>query len=615
MKTARLSLQEFIKLDLDQANQLLWSANHEITGLLGRHDDLEALRKSLFDYLAKSELWVLQADNKLHDLEKSVVRQCIRVLRNIIAPINESRTDYSALRTLWALARGVTTPAQAGISAGFIAEFFYLFRGVRGELDIYKTPLGEDSDGAEFLEYHGSEAATKRSDELDRIAREMNRYFANYPSGLEPDVIERRNDNKDRILRYFASAQQDWEDYQWHLKHIIRDAKTLADLIELDEVQIKAVEKCRKYRIPFGITPYYLSLMEPKKDMRIDAAVRAQVIPPPDYVKQMAANIKQREAMFDFMGEHDTSPIDLITRRYPKVCIIKPYNTCSQICVYCQRNWEIDDVFIPSAMASKEKLKAALDWLEQHPMLGDILITGGDPFIMLDKVIEPIIDRLASFDHVYRIRIGTRTPVVLPQRITDSLCEILDRALEPGKREVGIVTHFEHPYEVTPQAMEAVRKLRKLGIGVYNQQVFTYYNSRKFETVKLRMDLRKIGVEPYYTFNMKGKSETRAYMTPIARLLQERKEEARLIAGMGRTDEPVFNVPRLGKNHLRAWQDHNVLMILPDGSRVYEFHPWEKNIQKMPTYIHTDVPIYEYLLRLSKDGEDVNNYKNIWYYY
>ena len=154
-----------------------------------------------------------------------------------------------------------------------------------------------------------------------------------------------------------------------------------------------------------------------------------------------------------------------------------------------------------------------------------------------------------------------------------------------------------------------------IGVSVYNQQVFTFENSRRFETVALRRALRLIGVDPYYTFITKGKEETDYYRVPIARILQERKEEARLFPGLDRTDEPVFNVPRLGKNHLRSWQDHRLIMILPDGRRVYEFHPWEKYITPIPPYNYTDVSIYAYLKRLDEIGEDLSEYSSIWYYY
>ena len=234
---------------------------------------------------------------------------------------------------------------------------------------------------------------------------------------------------------------------------------------------------------------------------------------------------------------------------------------------------------------------------------------------MKDKPLRHILETLAAKKHIYRIRIGTRTPVVLPMRWTDALLDILAGVHEPGRCEVAVVTHFEHSYEITPEAMAAVQKIKRAGMSVYNQEVFTIENSRRFETAKLRRDLKLIGVDPYYTFNMKGKEETKRYMVPIARILQERKEEARLLPGLDRTDEPVFNVPKLGKNHLRAWQDHRLVMILPNGSRVYEFHPWEKNITPIPPYNYIDVPIYEYLEELAARGENIRDYRTIWYYY
>jgi lysine 2,3-aminomutase len=102
---------------------------------------------------------------------------------------------------------------------------------------------------------------------------------------------------------------------------------------------------------------------------------------------------------------------------------------------------------------------------------------------------------------------------------------------------------------------------------------------------------------------------------PIARLLQEQQEEARLLPGSVRTDEIVFNVPRLGKNYLRASQNRDVISILPDGRRVYEFHPWEKKLSLMDTYVYTDVSIHSYMERLREAGEDLDEYSTIWYYY
>ncbi len=595
--------------------QRLWEANPHIHELLKAAPDLETAREHLYEYLDRAERSVFALDNDLHILEKATVREAVRAFRSIIGPINEKRTEFSALDALWKLAQDRPDDLSSEIAPGFLMEFIHLFHGVLGETNIYRESGGVKRGVPEFLRLEGREAATKRMESLDELGSNVRKHFMKYPSGLEPEVIRFRRENRKRILRYFDANEEDWDDYIWHLTHVIRTPEPLADLIELTAEQREAVRIAVKEKVPFGITPYYLSLMDSKLSVGYDHSIRAQVIPPKDYVEMMAEHRRDRDTMFDFMGEHDTSPVDLVTRRYPLICILKPFNTCAQICVYCQRNWEIDGVLDPKALASRKTLQDAFNWLGEHPSIGDVLVTGGDPLVMKDSQFRPILEALASLDHIYRIRVGSRTPVVLPQRFTEGLLALLEEFHQPPKREIAFVTHFEHSYEITPEAMDAVQKVKRLGIGVYNQEVYTVENSRRFESVKLRKDLRSIGVDPYYTFNMKGKEETRSYMVPVARLMQERKEEARLLPGLDRTDEPVFNVPRLGKNHLRSMQDHRVVMILPTGSRVYEFHPWEKNIEPVPPYNYVDVPIYDYLEELARRGENINNYRTIWYYY
>ena len=602
-------------VDYNAYIQRLWDSNPDIYKILENSADLESARDALYDYLEKAERKIFAVDNDLHILEKSTVRECIRVFRSIIGPINEFRTEFSALDSLWKLAQNKREELKDKISVGFILEFINLFRGVTGKSNIYLENAQVKKGIPEFLKLKGRDAAIVRMEILDDLGSSVHKYFKKYPSGLEDEVIAWRKENKSRILRYFKADENNWNDYQWHLRNVIRNAKPLVELIELTAEQKDAVDNAFKNKIAFGITPYYLSLMDRKLSIGYDHAVRAQVIPPKEYVDKMIEHKGDRNVTFDFMGEHDTSPIELITRRYPLISIIKPFNTCAQICVYCQRNWEIESVLAPKALAGRKKLDEALTWFDDHMSIGDVLITGGDPLIMKDSQIESILDTLASKKQIYRIRIGSRTPVVLPMRITGNLIKIISKYHRPPELEIALVSHFEHSYEITPEAMNAVQKFKNEGINVYNQQVFTIENSRRFETAKLRRDLKSIGVDPYYTFNMKGKEETKRYMVPIARILQERKEEARLLPGLDRTDEPVFNVPKLGKNQLQAGQDHRFIMILPDGSRVYEFHPWEKNISPVPPYNYVDVPIYDYLEELASRGENIRDYRTIWFYY
>lgn len=257
----------------------------------------------------------------------------------------------------------------------------------------------------------------------------------------------------------------------------------------------------------------------------------------------------------------------------------------------------------------------SINWVADNPYISEVLVTGGDPLTMNDRYLDLILEKLSDIEHVERIRIGTRTLVTLPFRFTDNLVDIFSKYHKLGVREICIITHFQHSTELTPDVLDAVLKIKQKGMNIYNQQVFTYYNSKRFESCLLRKTMKKSGIDPYYTFNTKGKKETQDYRVPISRIEQEREEEARLLPGLERTDEPVFNVPRLGKSHLRSWQNHEVIMILPDGRRVYRFYPWEYKFELVEPYNYADVSIYDYIERLYLDGEDIGDYSSIWYYF
>ena len=408
-------------------------------------------------------------------------------------------------------------------------------------------------------------------------------------------------------------ALDDWQDWRWQVKNIVRDPSQLRKLVKLSREEKAAVNEAVRHKLPFGITPYYLSLMDDERSRR-DISIRAQVLPPADYVAQVTSTRKL--CSLDFMGEEDTSPYDLITRRYPAICILKPFNTCPQICVYCQRNWEIDDAMAKNAFAGMKQIDAAIGWIKAHPTIHEVLITGGDPLAMGDATFSEILARVAVIPTVHRIRIGSRIPVTMPMRITADLVDSIAQYRELGKKEVAVATHVQHPYEITPELATAVSRFRSRGIPVYNQLVYTYFISKRFQAAALRRHLRLVGIDPYYTFNTKGKDETLAYRVPISRLVQEQQEEARLLPGLERTDEAVFNVPRLGKNYLKSREHRDLLSILPNGARVYEFYSWEKNISDISnTYTSIDIPILNYLKRLEKDGEARQDYDTIWYYF
>jgi len=599
------NLIEYKKKDLIQ---ILWETVPDIKQLLNESADLMIARDRFFLYLNDLErsYYNIFSDLPLRDLhiiERNNAKECIRVLKNVIRTENEQLCSFSSLQILYDLAKNSDKIIE-DISEGFLAEFINLFLGITGQSNPGK--------GIEVLNTTGREAALKRSDTLDFYSLQLQRHFERFKKGTDPAIDKKRRVMKDKILKYFRSTESDWQDYKWHLRHIIKDYKTLSELVTLEKDEKEGILAATGSHIPFQITPYYLALFNCSGRTREDTLLRSMVIPSSKYCRNILSNRDEGLDM-DFMGEQSTSPIDGITRRYPQILILKPFDSCPQICVYCQRNWEIKDLV--EAPITSPAVGEAIKWIAEHPTISEVLITGGDPLTLSDSRIGSIISRVAAIPHIERIRIGTRMLVTMPQRFTDKLLDIFAEYHQFGKREIALITHFESPMEITSETLQVIERIRKRGISIYNQQVFTYYNSKRYETCFLRKTLKLSGIEPYYTFNTKGKEETLEFRVPIARIEQERKEEARLLPGLARTDEPVFNVPKLGKSHLRAWQDHEPVMILANGQRVYRFYPWESKIASVDDYLYTDISIYNYLKRLHHDGEDISEYRSIWYYF
>ena len=566
---------------------------------------LDAARKRLF---ARATELQLRACSNEQDgaAELSYVHDCLRVFRGMLEPRSESVSGFSVAQALYDIAQ---ERPRTDLSAGFFADLSHIVGGLLGNVP---PRLADDLDINPALQ--GRQAAICRSDELDRLSARAFQFMEQYPCGLDDEAIARRQHRRDFIMRSLRISADDWDNPWWHIQHVLRDVEQISRCVTLTDEEIHAIELSRRRRLPFGITPFYASLMDDEPHVR-DRAIRAQVFPPISYVNEMSRSDAGWACSHDFMLERDTSPVDLITRRYPGIVIIKPFNTCPQICVYCQRNWEITDAMMQGALAPDEKINNALAWIANHPAIHDVLVTGGEPLALDDDYLIGMLNRLAEISSVKRLRIGTRIPVTVPMRLSSKLLDRVAALRVPGKREVCFVTHIQHAYELNHDMLLAIERIRRRGINVYNQNVYTFYISRRFEATMLRHKLRLLGVDPYYTFNTKGKAETIDYRVPIARLLQEQHEETRLMPGMERTDEAVFNVPRLGKNYLRARQHRDLLTITPDGSRVYEWHPWEKNISTQASYLVSDVPILEYLNRLERIGEDISHYASIWYYY
>lgn len=582
-------------------------SSKNVLSIVGKAGSVEEARKALFAHVSDEQYQKFGVSTISLGARLYIIRDCARAWRSLLTARSDDRAGFSNIEALWDLSRGVSRP---DLQPGFYADMAHLALGLEGESETLQSEITGTTNPLT-----GRAAAIQRSDALDRLWATVEEKMSRYHDGLQEEVQQRRSARRAKIQKSLGATDKQFGNWRWQVAHIARNEEELDRMISLRPEEREAIKMAASGRLPFGVTPYYASLFDDEPKTGYDRALRAQVIPPLEYVERMLEHRGDRECAFDFMLERDTSPIDLITRRYPAIAILKPYNTCPQICVYCQRNWEIDEAMAPDALADSEDLDVAIDFIKRHPALREILVTGGDPLSLPDKTLMDILTRLAAIPHIDTIRIGTRTPVTIPMRITPRLANALGKLRVPGRREICVVTHIEHPYEITPALVTAVNRLKLQGISVFNQLVYSFFVSRRFEAAKLRMLLRRVGIDPYYTFMTKGKEETNAYRVPIARLLQEQKEEARLLPGLRRTDEPVYNVPGLGKNYLRAIQHRDLLAILPDGSRVYDFHPWEKGIADRASYVGRDIPILQYLMRLEEIGENPDDYESIWYYY
>jgi lysine 2,3-aminomutase len=585
----------------------LREADQKIYDICLHSQSLQSAREQIIEYLneKESEYFDLLSPMSTADVnitERSNAKECIRVFKNIVRTENERRAKFSALQAL-RNAIHQRQDSKGTFTHAFLCEIISLLHGMNGR-GLSFLPSEDENIIENDCSHH--------EEMLNVYAQTMNQAFQRFAKGTSPSIVMRQKTMKKVILAYFNASESDWDDYHWHLKHILTHKDTIGNLVHLADDELAGLEMTEREKIPVQITPYYLSLFNPDGRDDSDRAIRAQVLPTAAYCNRVALN-RVRGTDMDFMGEHYTSPIEGITRRYPSIVILKPFDSCPQICVYCQRNWEIRD--LDHGAFEDSKMRRAINWIREHREISEVLVTGGDPLTLDNAKIGKILDQLADIDHVERIRIGTRTIVTMPSRIDEGFAALLRAYHKPGRRELVIMTHIEHATELTPEVIDAVSRIRQCGVSIYNQQVFTYYNSRKFETAFLRKNLKLCGIDPYYTFNTKGKEETADFRVPIARLLQERKEEARLLPGTARTDEPVFNVPRIGKSHLRSWQDHEPIMILADGRRVYRFLPWDSRLSHTKDYLYTDVAIYDYLKRLHLDGEDVDQYRSIWYYF
>jgi lysine 2,3-aminomutase len=306
------------------------------------------------------------------------------------------------------------------------------------------------------------------------------------------------------LRQHFPEAsEKDWNNWHWQLKNSVTTIQQLSRYLHLSENEIRPAQVINN-TLPIRITPYYLSLLD---KYSADQPLRKSVVPVIDEF------IVSNGEASDPLSEENHSPVPNIVHRYPDRVLFLVTGFCSTYCRYCTR----------SHMVAKDKchigIKAwepGLQYIRENKSVRDVLISGGDPLTMPDYNIEYLLSQLRSIEHVEIIRIGTKVPVVLPQRITRPLVNIL-RKYHP----LFLSIHFTHPDEITPEVKEACEKLANSGIPLGSQTVLLKSVNDDVPTMmQLMHGLLKIRVRPYYLYQCDPILGSAHFRTPIEKGLE-----------------------------------------------------------------------------------------------
>lgn len=585
------------------------------------------------------------------------------------------------IRQLWlAVKKG-----KGGAETGFFIDMYKLFRQINGK----------------------DKAITPNKGQLQQWMK------AHY-SGLDPEIIKIREENKERIIRiiikkldqgtlhsrrYFFDddissdekynqVKQWWSEKNFHLRFAVRDPKTLNEYLDysLNFETMQILQKAHKQGIPFFINLYYLSLLNvggTGKYAGLDQVIRDYIIPSKELVEEFGSiQAWEKEDKVE-AGKPNAAGWILpegqnIHRRYPEVAILIPDTigrACGGLCVSCQRMYDFQNGrfnFNLEKLKPKEswpkKLKRLLNYFEEDKYLKDILITGGDALMSVDRSLQNILNSVLEMAirkreknkllakseqkaEIKRIRLGTRLPVYLPQRITEELCSLLKdfriRAKQHGIDQFVIQTHFQTAMEVTPESKKAIEMLLSTGWLISNQLVFTTAASQRGHISTLRQVLNDLGVLTYYTFSVKGFTENYHNFATNARIVQEKieekslgkpsKEAMRELKSMIdepqmlskalhairkkyqlpflATDRNVLNMPGVGKS-----LSFRTIGLTRFGRRILEFE-YDTTREHSPLIdenrkivIIESKSIHEYLNQLDEMGEDINDYSSIYGY-
>jgi len=343
-------------------------------------------------------------------------------------------------------------------------------------------------------------------------------------------------------------TEEEWGDWRWQIANRITTVDKLRQVINLTDEEAEEIERSLG-KLRMAITPYYASLMDPD-DPR--CPIRKQAVP------SIHETMFSKADLHDPLHEDVDSPVPGLTHRYPDRGLLLITDQCSMYCRHCTRRRKAGET---DRAYTVDQIKKCIEYIRETPTFRDVLLSGGDPLTVNEDMLEWVISELRSIPHVDFVRLGSRVPVVCPQRITDKLCNMLKKY-----HPVWLNTHFNHPKEITKESSEACAKLADAGIVLGNQTVLLKgVNDCPYLIRELNQQLLKIRVNPYYIYQCDLSEGIEHFRTSIGKGIQIMEYLRGHTTGMA---QPLFIVDApggggkipVGPNYVVSRSDRKVIL-------------------------------------------------------
>ncbi len=377
----------------------------------------------------------------------------------------------------------------------------------------------------------------------------------------------------------------DWDQWQWQLRSALKSLSDFEKYFVLSEEERQSFWGSEAV---FNIrtTPYYASLAD--KNL-VEDPIRKILMP---HLSEKTLGLQQ---MLDPLGEKKNNPVSRVIHRYSDRCLLLITDTCSVYCRFCTRKHFTGQ---EQAFLKNDELEKALDYIKAHSGIREVILSGGDPLTVSDVQLDRVLSELRKIDHVEIIRIGSRMPVVCPQRITDDLVKVIKK-----HKPVFLMTHFNHPKELTEEAALALEKCVDNGIPIFNQMVLLNgVNNHEVIVQALSRRLLYLRVKPYYMFQCDPSEGTDHFRTSIEDSLEIQKKLWGHLSGLAMPhlsiDIPngggkAYKVPNFEIFHqgntrtFQGWDGVQADYISPDVAQIKKPLDWELYLDEWLRLTHS----------------------------